>query len=1359
MKFYLLSFLMLLSWPVGAQSFKQYKLVDYTNQASGNFQFTDALTTAGDIIVVACTYKPAYGRCTTVPTDTEGNTYTLVSTKEHVSDEAGQKIYQALNIVGGTNATVTCHSDLVTSVACVGVEIGGVSVLDQGADATQTTGTSTSPLSPSITTTQANEILLGFGAVNPGCSCTYTGTPSAGFTMITAGSQMAEYRIVAATSSYTAGGTVTPSIEWVMGIVSYSAGGGGGGGGGTGPTITSAAPVVNQAATFQFTADAAGSWACSGTTATGTATSCAGSINSSTGLYTAPATVSNQQYAGGMQLMPNNHIYNTRVDSLALRSDSATLIAGAGTTSLNYLVFAPPNYATGATPTESQTFFYTDSNNGSFQIPAYPNLKIENGYFSARTYNPFNVDHHMLVMDTGDGTMQEIYQHYPEGSNTSCALCTSQSGVRYKNYAYALSTAAGGTTDAAGLYLWPLMLRKQELELAVATGTTINHAIRMTLQNGYLHNAFLWPATAASTSGSGVNFYGERVRLKSTYSITSFSAIAQVLLTQLKQYGMIIADGGAGWQPSVELTRWTKAQADAFREIQNANIGPSNFEVVDEAALQLIAGSGETTRNREIVTFTRTSDSATTTVDVVLRGVAVNLPSDVKYFQAGTAAFQLTAYNNIGTLTWAMSPTLGTLTSGGLYTPPASATCNQKTTVTATSATNSNVKAVMQIVVYPAGTIYLVPGQSADYTDSTAHVWCSGETAGGDTSNNFGSESAYGYDNGGSWPTSTDITLYKIPIYALGDIRFDVAVANGTYAITAKLANNNTSDQGNMLLETQGTVGSLLDVFTSVGGNAVLDVNSTATVSGGILSFVLRPANTVGNGVAPFISALKIAPTVASTPPVNTVVPVISGSPVHLSVLSTTNGTWTGTAPITFTYAWQRCNTSGTSCSAIGSATASTYTLATADIASTIRIVVTATNGVGAATSTSAATSIIAAAPPVNTVAPSITGTQIQGQVLTAVDGTWTGTSTISFTYQWRRCDSSGNTCADRGGATMSTYTVVAGDVNSTLRVVVTGTNGVGAVPATSAATNVITAAAAAPVNTVVPTISGSPAQGQVLTADAGTWTGTPTVVFTYQWQQCNASGASCTNISGATSATYTLLVGDVGSTIRIVVTGTNATGNSSGTSVQTVMISASTTVPANTVLPVISGTLSQGSLLSTTTGTWTGSPTIAFTYQWQRCTSTGTNCASIGGATNSTYNISFTGSSSRIVVIVTGTNIAGSVSATSAATGVISPAASTGIGIVKHEIAFSNSSGNFAKLIPQALITVCPSASTGTPCSPTATIYTGPDLATEMTNPFMADANGNFTFWLDPNLNNGKYKVSVTKSGYVGYTYDESAP
>ncbi len=56
----------------------------------------------------------------------------------------------------------------------------------------------------------------------------------------------------------------------------------------------------------------------------------------------------------------------------------------------------------------------------------------------------------------------------------------------------------------------------------------------------------------------------------------------------------------------------------------------------------------------------------------------------------------------------------------------------------------------------------------------------------------------------------------------------------------------------------------------------------------------------------------------------------------------------------------------------------------------------------------------------------------------------------------------------------------------------------------------------APPVVDAPPTISGTTAQGQTLTADPGTWEGAP--AFTYQWRTCNPAGASCSNIAGATS-------------------------------------------------------------------------------------------------------------------------------------------------------------------------------------------------------------------------------------------------
>ena len=96
----------------------------------------------------------------------------------------------------------------------------------------------------------------------------------------------------------------------------------------------------------------------------------------------------------------------------------------------------------------------------------------------------------------------------------------------------------------------------------------------------------------------------------------------------------------------------------------------------------------------------------------------------------------------------------------------------------------------------------------------------------------------------------------------------------------------------------------------------------------------------------------------------------------------------------------------------------------------------------------------------------------------------------------------------------------------------------------------------AAPTNSAVPAVTGQTVQGQTLTTSNGTWTGSPTS-YAYQWQDCNSSGASCSNISGATSSTYVLKSSDVGDTIRSVVTATNSGGSVSASSAATTAVTA----------------------------------------------------------------------------------------------------------------------------------------------------------------------------------------------------------
>lgn len=111
------------------------------------------------------------------------------------------------------------------------------------------------------------------------------------------------------------------------------------------------------------------------------------------------------------------------------------------------------------------------------------------------------------------------------------------------------------------------------------------------------------------------------------------------------------------------------------------------------------------------------------------------------------------------------------------------------------------------------------------------------------------------------------------------------------------------------------------------------------------------------------------------------------------------------------------------------------------------------------------------------------------------------------------------------------------------------------------------------PVNTAVPTISGTVSIGQVLTSTTGTWTGVPTPTFAYQWQR------GTTNIGGATSSTYTIQLSDASYTLRCVVTATNSAGSASANSANT------STVPLPAIGSALGGGYYAGQISTTGSG------------------------------------------------------------------------------------------------------------------------------------------------------------------------------
>ena len=107
------------------------------------------------------------------------------------------------------------------------------------------------------------------------------------------------------------------------------------------------------------------------------------------------------------------------------------------------------------------------------------------------------------------------------------------------------------------------------------------------------------------------------------------------------------------------------------------------------------------------------------------------------------------------------------------------------------------------------------------------------------------------------------------------------------------------------------------------------------------------------------------------------------------------------------------------------------------------------------------------------------------------------------------------------------------------------------------------------PTNRTSPTITGTPQVGQTLTAQQGEWRGAEPITYAFQWRRCNAEGAACVNIAGATARTYVVTAADVGSRLRVRVTATNRAGSAAAVSGPTEVVRATPPPPSGNSIPV----------------------------------------------------------------------------------------------------------------------------------------------------------------------------------------------
>jgi virginiamycin B lyase len=173
---------------------------------------------------------------------------------------------------------------------------------------------------------------------------------------------------------------------------------------------------------------------------------------------------------------------------------------------------------------------------------------------------------------------------------------------------------------------------------------------------------------------------------------------------------------------------------------------------------------------------------------------------------------------------------------------------------------------------------------------------------------------------------------------------------------------------------------------------------------------------------------------------------------------------------------------------------------------------------------------------------PQITGTPAPGATLTCAGATWATWNDLQPSlgangfdgYAWLANG------AAISGATAQTYVPVAGNVGEQLTCRVAATY---ALPdTTGVATSAPVTIGSPPVNSGEPSISGAAVAGKTLTENHGSWSGVPTA-FGYQWELCNAAGAGCATIAGATGQTYTIPAADAGQSLRVLETAANPYG------------------------------------------------------------------------------------------------------------------------------------------------------------------------------------------------------------------------
>ena len=280
---------------------------------------------------------------------------------------------------------------------------------------------------------------------------------------------------------------------------------------------------------------------------------------------------------GGCSIFPADSPWNTRIDDttqypvhpmattyLASMNPTHHLHPDWGDWSTDHYGI-PWQTVPGSQPTVPMTFMYaSESDPGPYPFP--PNALVEGGANSGG-------DMHVLVVDTGTCTLYETWSSQYVAPGWSCG-----SGATFDLASNMLRPDGWTSADAAGLPVLPGLVKVSEVQAGV-----VAHAMRFTMNS--TQQAYIHPAThAAGTADASLPPMGLRLRLKASFDTSPFTGPSLVILTAMKQYGLILADNGSDWYVSGDSDDAWAPLMDSLVSDFDKVLG-SDFEAVDTGAI------------------------------------------------------------------------------------------------------------------------------------------------------------------------------------------------------------------------------------------------------------------------------------------------------------------------------------------------------------------------------------------------------------------------------------------------------------------------------------------------------------------------------------------------------------------------------------------------------------------------------------------------------------------------------------------------------------------------------------------------------------------------------------------------------